>query len=748
VDRAAAAESLEALDVDGAADVLWLSDGIDDGGALAFAERLADFGRLQVMLDDPLDRAHALLPPEPGPGALHVTVLRATATGEESLWLRVSDEDGAVLARMAATFAPGERASVVELDVPAELRNRMARLAIEGERGANTVVLFDERWRRRPVGLVAGAGIEADQPLLSEIFYLERALDPISEVRKGEVEDLLARPLAVLVLADVKTIVGTERLTIENWIDGGGVLVRFAGPRMAEGVDDLVPVRLRIGDRALGGAMSWDSPARLAPFTSDSPFAGLHIPSDVDVRRQVLAEPSLDLAAKTWVRLTDGTPLVTAERRGDGWLVLVHTSASTAWSNLAISGLFVEMLHRLVQLSQGVAGDHEEGMLAPLKTLDGFGRLTEPAEHSRAVAAADFDDLLAGPRHSPGYYGAHGARRALNLTAGISAIEAIDALPARAVRRVYGATGEVDLKPWFLVAALILAFVDLFAGMVLRGLLPSGVSRRAGRAAAGLAALVVVAGAAPAAAQEATAEGDDFVLAAVLQSRFAYIMTGDSDIDHTSYRGLAGLGIVLTARTSIEPAEPMAIDVERDELIFFPLIYWPITPSQAALSPAAAVKVNHYLKTGGIILFDTRDHNTGVTSLSGGISPSARRLRTLLRGLDIPPLYPVPEDHILTKAFYLIRDFPGRWVGGEVFVEAHPGGVNDGVSSLIIGSHDWAAAWALDDGRRPMFAAVPGGERQREMAFRFGVNLAMYAMTGNYKADQVHLPAIMERLGQ
>ena len=107
-----------------------------------------------------------------------------------------------------------------------------------------------------------------------------------------------------------------------------------------------------------------------------------------------------------------------------------------------------------------------------------------------------------------------------------------------------------------------------------------------------------------------------------------------------------------------------------------------------------------------------------------------------------------PPDHVLTRAFYLVQDFPGRWTGGQLWVERHEGGVNDGVSSLIIGSHDWAAAWALDDRRRPMFAVVPGGERQREYAFRFGINLAMYAMTGNYKADQVHLPAILERLGQ
>src|SRR5262249_7702839 len=74
--------------------------------------------------------------------------------------------------------------------------------------------------------------------------------------------------------------------------------------------------------------------------------------------------------------------------------------------------------------------------------------------------------------------------------------------------------------------------------------------------------------------------------------------------------------------------------------------------------------------------------------------------------------------------------------------------VNDGVATVIIGSNDYAAAWAVDNQGRALHAAVPGGEQQREMAYRFGINLVMYALTGNYKSDQVHVPAILERLGQ
>ena len=95
-----------------------------------------------------------------------------------------------------------------------------------------------------------------------------------------------------------------------------------------------------------------------------------------------------------------------------------------------------------------------------------------------------------------------------------------------------------------------------------------------------------------------------------------------------------------------------------------------------------------------------------------------------------------------------MQSFPGRYVGSPVWVEQRSIDVNDGVSSLIIGANDWAAAWAMDERHKPLVLPTPGGEQQRELAFRFGVNLVMYALTGNYKSDQVHIPAILERLGQ
>src|SRR5690606_1897198 len=189
----------------------------------------------------------------------------------------------------------------------------------------------------------------------------------------------------------------------------------------------------------MGGALSWEQPAKLAPFPADSPFAGLPVPDDVTVSRQVLAEPDLDLGDKIWARLRDGTPLVTGARRGDGWIVLVHTTANTDWSNLALSGLFVEMLERMVALSQGIAGAEPDEALPPIATLDGFGQLSPPPPQAGPLTIAAASPVP-GPTLLPGYYGYEESRRSFSLADGIAAPEPMATLPSGIAIDAYATT--------------------------------------------------------------------------------------------------------------------------------------------------------------------------------------------------------------------------------------------------------------------------------------------------------------------
>ena len=736
-DRRQALARLAALAPRDAAQVTWLSDGLDNGDAGDFAAGLARLGPVAVLAESGNDLARLLSAADPDDQDLTATVARADPALPETLVVRAVGDDGRLLTRQEVTIPAGDNSALARLAMPSELRNRAAAIEIEGEASSGATLLLDERWRRRPVGVVARR--TPAQPLLSGAYYLEKALAPFSEVRDGDAATLIQGGISVLALPDAAPATPAEKQAIVKWLDDGGTVLRFAGPRLAEEPDDdLLPVQLRRGGRTLGGALSWAQPARIARFGADSPFAGLAIPADVTVSRQVLAEPTLDLPGKTWARLEDGTPLVTAERRGKGWLVLVHTTADAEWSNLALSGLMVEMLRRVVGVSQGVSGETDKP-LPPVETLDGFGRLAAAPATADTIAAGGFAQTTASPRTPPGFYGTADSRRALNLAPAVTHFTKLPDLPPGIARETYARGAEIDFRPPLLALALALLLIDLATGYALRGLLSKARLRR------GITASAVLLGAVLFAPSVRAAGADDFAIKASSELHLAYVLTGIPDIDRESKEGLAGLSLVLNQRTAVDAAAPMGIDIEKDDLIFFPLLYWPVVEGERSPSPQAVARVQRYLNTGGMIVFDTREQQQS-SPLSAAAAQD--RLRRLAAGLTIPPLVPVPPDHVLTRSFYLMEEFPGRYSGGQVWVEPTEGAVNDGVASVVVGGNDWAGAWAIDDKSRPVFAVVPGGEPQRELAYRFGVNLVMYALTGNYKTDQVHVPAILERLGQ
>ena len=768
-DRIALVERLEGAAVLArGAEIVWIGDGLDYGAAAQFARRLSALsgdGGVTLIEPAPERRALALLPPERDSGGIVPRVLRADGTGARDGSVRALDNEGNVLGETRFALGEGEVLAPVPFDLPLELRNRISRLEIAGEASAGAVILADESWRRRNAGIVSGARAEEAQPLLSDVYYVRRALGPYVELREtanernaeAAIEELLSSPLSVLILADIGNLTEPTRERIGAWVESGGMLIRFAGPRLAEHGDALVPVPLRTGGRALGGALSWSTPQSLAPFEEDSPFFGIDVPDDVTVSRQVLAEPVPDLARHTWARLSDGTPLVTAAQRGRGAIVLFHVTANRDWSSLPISGLFVEMLRRAVELSQGAiaqggndetGGARERQMLSPLTTLNGFGRLGTPPATATPISADRLTSAERSPRHPPGFYGLAAAPRALNLATADYEMTPLGEVPGISQRRYFEGTPELRLAAVLLVLALFLVVLDTLAALWVTGLFETEKIRRvrfASRAAPVLLAVLLVLPATGVLAQE----NDEFALKATLDTRLAYVITGDSELDAISDAGLLALSQALRARTAFDAAEPMGVDIERDELAFFPLLYWPMSGTQPDLTPHALGKINAYMKNGGTILFDTRD---GDRAAGGEVPPGTAALRRLLGQLDLPPLEPVPPDHVLTKSFYLMQRFPGRFDGGELWVEARSGDdeilVNDGVTTIVVGSNDFAAAWARDTSGRALYAVTPGGERQREMAYRFGINLVIYALTGNYKADQVHVPALLERLGQ
>jgi uncharacterized protein DUF4159 len=163
------------------------------------------------------------------------------------------------------------------------------------------------------------------------------------------------------------------------------------------------------------------------------------------------------------------------------------------------------------------------------------------------------------------------------------------------------------------------------------------------------------------------------------------------------------------------------------------------TSVDVELEPAVVAPTSdtlHETPFGGLLLVDSAEG-----SPDGAFDSSLRKLVSAIfpspaKGLEI-----VPADHVVYKSFYLL-DKP---LGRLAIQPAMEGVTQDGRLVLAYVANDLGGAWARDDFGNYDFPCEPGGEKQRELAFRMGVNLVMYALCLDYKSDQVHVPFIMKR---
>ncbi len=705
--------------------------------------------------------------------------ITSVANTADALDIEVANYGPAAMVTIAAFDGKGRRIGETQLvpsgqtghailSAPFELRNDVQAVVIEGQKLSAATYVLDETLRRKRVALISGSEYDEGQPLLAPLYYIRKAIEPFAdivdpksaEIAAGLKEAFESRP-SVIIIADVGTIPEAAAAALQQFIENGGILIRFAGPRLAAADEDLfLPVTLRKGERMLGGSMSWTEPQHVAEFPKDGPFAGLTAPDNVTVSRQVLAEPNADTGAQTWASLADGTQLVTAVSRGKGRIVLFHVAPQATWSNLPISGSFVDMLRQTIRLSSGTGG--AEGLngtafLKPWRTIGAGGALGPAPSDAKPLPIIAGKTPVASIENPPGLYGSDEGAAALNLLQSGTVLQA--ALPptmaAKVESRDYVSDENRSLKGILLAIAAIILILDGLA-MILMNRRPM-FARAAITAALAIVLLPILLTSNGMAQDSDARPGDAEAIAAISVTRLAFIKTGSAETDKVTMEGLQGLTYYLTDKTTLEPADPVGVDAETDELAFYPLLYWPVDPDAPMPSDKALARVDAYMQAGGSVLFDTRDQGGSSFSLIDDASPANTRLRAMLGAMNVPPLEPVPDDHVLTKSFYLLKEFPGRYSGSPLWVEQvldtvsradRPVRTGDGVSPILITGNDFASAWALDENGEPLYPTEPDDAEQRIMALRAGVNIVMYMLTGNYKSDQVHIPSLLERLGQ
>jgi len=784
----------------------YLSDG------LAGEEDEVDLQRLSALSAQPvlwyqnsLDDLVGLKAIENGVEAMQVRGLRAAHEKPANYLVGAYDTSGRQLGIAEMAFAAGAHEAQARFTLPLEMRNDIALVRLEQVATAGALYLTSSRDKRRRIALIGDPTGEMVQPLLTPLYYPMRALMPFGDiVRSGrnttleQIEQLLDANPALLVMGDEGMVPISSRQRLINWIEAGGTLLRFAGPRLAASTadDGLLPVRLRRGERTMGGAMSWAAPQKIAPIPSQSPLYGLDVPENVTINRQILAQPEPQLFDKSWLILADGTPLVTAEPRGNGRIIFIHTTALPDWSNLALSGFFVEMLQRIVlgahspatanpapaAAESGSSAAEPAGTvrhLPPWRIVSADGQLLPPPAFVLPLEIGALQEIRPDFNHPPGLYGLEtsgqmGEQVAVNLLAADSQFEALE-MPATTgfTPRPYEEGNNLALDGILWALALMLFTLDCLI-MLLLGKNIFSLSRQhkffaaaknIPTATASMIILTILAFSSPSSriwAQEGQAPS---LSERGAKTHLAYVKTGNRDLDALSQAGLTGLGQFIAARTTIEPGEVIGVDLLQDELSFYPLLYWPIDASTQLPDEQAIARLGAYMRQGGSVLFDTRDQLSAGLDLEGAATANGAHLRLILENLDIPALEPAPSDHVVARSFYIMPDFPGRYRGSDLWLEALTGTENalrdnlltdrvpivrsgDGVSPILITANDFIGAWAQNAHGDWFYPTVPDDPAQRLWAFRGGLNIVMYMLSGNYKADQVHAPELLRRLGE
>ncbi|WP_370337218.1 DUF4159 domain-containing protein [Parvularcula marina] len=725
-------------------DVAWVTDGVIGrrGADREFLRRLDETGSLTVIrpagqVTMAIRSLHSL------PDGLRVEVERIGSNVDGGTVL-ASSADGRPLGEAPFTFENEEDVAEVRLTLPLTLRNEVGKLTIIGLRSAGATWLVDPRARRVRAGVVS----DGSSGLLEGGFYIEQALADTAVINRGALGDLITEDTSLIILDDIGVIRGPVEDALLVWVRAGGTLVRFAGPNTSNAEEATGPLRsqsfpvaLRGGARAFGGALSWTEPQTVAAFPEDSPFADMSLREPVSIRRQVLTRASTEPGYEVWAALEDGTPLITARPEGDGRLILFHVTSTPTWSDLPVSGVFPSLLGRIAQTAADVPSIAPTDALAPWRLLDGFGGLRDPG--SRAVPASP-EEMLEGLA-APGLYGTANSAFAVN-TYGENAPTldplGISLMPGHAAIRGLDTGAVREFGPMLITLAMILMALDAIS-LFFRNRMVKAVTA----AALIFAVAIPMAPSAKAQTADLRPEIDTQSLAAALSVRFAYVETGDADIDRVVRSGLTGLTREATRRSALEPAPPVGVDIEREDLSVYPLLYWVIRENTPPPSDGALSQLETFMAEGGLLIIDTMD---GERQTDATLTPQGERLRRILLRMNIPPLEPLPADHILKKSFYRLDDLHGRNSGGPVWVEASSAlrDSTDGVPSLIIGGREWAAAWATDELGRPLRSAGQGGELRREYAYRTGINMAMVALTGNYKEDQVHVQDLLDSLGE
>ena len=647
----------------------------------------------------------------------------------QTFFLKVNTINGEIIYNTSHEMTKDSKLTIVNLSFPIELINQIKYIEIVGQKHAGAKYYFDDFSKKKNIAILSDNEFYKESPLLSPIYYLKKSLNSEHLLTISTIDKVIKKKYSTIIVPETMKIPNEFEKNLKSWLLRGGTLIRFADQSLVRKKSNFLTTEDTFGTiRSIDGQLTIDKNLYISEFKKNSVFSGLKIPPDITITKQLVFNEISD-QVKILAKLNDDTPLVSMRNIGQGKIILFHIGANNSWSDLPISSLFPDMLNRLLLFSKHESSPNLEG-LNLRKEIDGFGNLIQTKKIVNISTFNEIKDSQPSIELPPGTYENDQISVALNLSTNINNLHLDEAAKYSSISN-YSFTDAKDLSPMILKILLTMFILDILITIMIKNNINIFKYFIRGNNVILLLLFPLVF------FHIESSNANDTYL--------AYIKIKNKEINDISENGLNNLKNLLNTRTSISPKGVIGLNLKYDDIFFYPFIYWPLTKNLLKIEKTEVVKINNYINNGGIIFFDVIGFSRSNLNLK---DKKLKSIRDFLSNIEVKSLSLLPKDHTLTKSFYLLKKFPGKWDNRVLLIENSNLEYKDGVSSIILGFNDWAKAWSLDKNNKPLFPVIPGGERQRELAYRFGINIAVYSLTGNYKSDQIHSKSILDRLSK
>ncbi len=622
----------------------------------------------------------------------------------------------------------------VNLVLPVYLKNKVDFFQVNSIRTPSTVVYLNKWEKNKLVGLSTLNSNKNIQELDKGNYYVKKALEKNYKIVEDNLENLLAQNLKIIYIDDSYLIEKSLEKKLLTWLKNGGTLIKLSGKKLIrelnlgnENFFDFTFSLLKESSN-LGKNLSLKNFLKIREFDNRSPFFGLVIPNEIKIKKYIQSNVKKSENIETLANLENGASLISAMNFGKGKMILFHVPCNLDWSNLCFSYLFVDLNERIINSIKGFKEENER-ILKPYLSINGFGELEKPYPESlNIIKNLVQKQVKVKYDKPPGLYKDSNGIYALNLSDSLDynfkkfefeeKIFSINTLNHKGS----------DLQNILISIVFILFILENLFIMISKQAINFNIKKNFKF----LFVFLLI--------PTNLIATEKSIFSLVSSNKIGYVITKNKNINEINENGLISLSNFITQKTAAIMELPEPIDFYTDELYYYPLIYWSIIDENTNLDENEIKKINNYTKNGGLLIIDCK------TQLNNILPDDCLKIFRNIFPLNFFSKFKVLNNsHAISKSFYLLNSFPGRR-NNKVFVTSNESQKSDKGASIVLSNNHWTDSWALNKDKDFLFPLLDNIENQRTLSFRFGLNLLIHSLTGNYKTDQVHVPEILKRI--